>query len=226
MSSRIRILLVDDHAVLRAGLRMLLNAEGDMQVVGEASDAAGGIQQAAELQPDIVLLDISMPSASGLDTIKEIRHQVPTSHIIILTMHDDEGYLRLALSSGASGYVLKQAANNDLLAAIRVVNQGGTYLHSSHREALFQGEGGEREALQHEILREPAEEAAYQRLSAREKEIFRLIAMGYTNRQAAEELFLSEKTIETYKARLMNKLAFHNRIELVRYALRLGIIKA
>lgn len=221
MGSRIRILLIDDHAVLRAGLRMLLNAENDMLVVGEASNAVEGIQRAAELQPDVVLLDISMPSASGLDTLKEMKQKAPGSFVIILTMHDDEGYLRLALSSGASGYVLKQAANNDLLAAIRVVSQGGTYLHSSHRAALFQGDGSEQPQKQ------PGDdEESYQRLSAREKEIFRLIAMGYTNRQAAEELYLSEKTIETYKSRLMNKLGFHSRIELVRYALRIGIIKA
>ncbi len=220
MDSRIRILLIDDHAVLRAGLRMLLNAEKDMLVVGEASNALEGLHQVAELHPDIVLLDISMPSISGLDTLKEMKQKAPDCLFIILTMHDDEGYLRLAMSSGASGYVLKQAANNDLLAAIRVVSQGGTYLHSSHRVALFESEPGEQPP------RQPGEEEAYQRLSAREREIFRLIAMGYTNRQAAEELYLSEKTIETYKSRLMNKLGFHSRIELVRYALRLGIIKA
>ncbi len=220
MSSRIRILLIDDHSVLRAGLRMLLNAEKDMLVVGEASNAAEGLQQAAEFQPDIVLLDISMPNASGLDTLREMKKIAPSSLVIILTMHDDESYLRIALSSGASGYVLKQAANSELLAAIRVVSQGGTYLHPSHRAALFEGETGA------QMLKQPGEEEAYQRLSAREKEIFRLIAMGYTNRQSAEELFLSEKTIETYKSRLMNKLGFHSRIELVRYALRLGIIKA
>ena len=219
MSSRIRILLIDDHAVLRAGLRMLLNAEKDMLVVGEASNAAEGIQQVTELQPEIVLLDISMPSVSGLDTLKEMKQKAPDSYFIILTMHDDEGYLRIALSSGASGYVLKQAANNDLLSAIRVVSQGGTYLHSSHRTALFQGEADEHPQ------KKQGEEEAYQRLSMREREIFRLIAMGYTNRQSAEELYLSEKTIETYKSRLMNKLGFHSRIELVRYALRLGIIK-
>jgi two-component system response regulator NreC len=219
MGSRIRILLIDDHAVLRAGLRMLLDAEKDMVVVGEASDAMGGIREAADLQPDIVLVDISMPSMSGLDILKEMKQKAPESRFIILTMHDDEGYLRIALSSGASGYVLKQAANNELLAAIRVVSQGGTYLHSSHRTALFEGEPGDQQ-------QQPGEEEAYHRLSEREKEIFGLIAMGYTNRQAAEELYLSEKTIETYKSRLMNKLGFHSRIELVRYALRLGIIKA
>lgn len=220
MPSRIRIFLIDDHAVLRAGLRMLLNAENDMVVVGEASDASQGLIRIPELQPDIVLMDISMPTGSGLDYIREMKHQSPKSLFIILTMHDDEGYLRMALSAGASGYVLKQAANTELLAAIRVVSQGGTYLHPSHRVALFDEEAESQQATR------PGEEEDYNRLSPREKEILRLIAMGYTNRQAAEELYLSEKTIETYKARLMNKLGFHSRIELVRYALRLGLIKS
>lgn len=219
MESRIRILLIDDHAVLRAGLRMLLNAETDMTVVGEASDTEQGVEQVAELQPDVVLVDISMPSGSGLDYLREMKQKAPDSLFIILTMHNDEGYLRMALSSGASGYVLKQAANNELLAAIRVVAQGGTYLHPSHKTLLFREEGSEPKLKSNE-------QDDYNRLSPREKEILRLIAMGYTNRQAADELYLSEKTIETYKSRLMTKLGFHSRTELVRYALRLGLIKS
>ncbi len=216
---RIRILIVDDHTVLRAGLKMLLNAEEDMVVIGEAADAVQGAEQVAELQPDVVLLDISMPGASGLDYLRAMKQKAPDSLFIILTMHNDEGYLRMALAAGASGYVLKQAANSDLLAAIRVVNQGGTYLHPSHKMALFEVHSAEPSA-------KPQEEEDYNRLSPREKEILRLIAIGYTNRQAADELYLSEKTIETYKSRLMTKLGFHSRIELVRYALRLGLIKS
>jgi two-component system, NarL family, response regulator NreC len=220
MPPRIRIFLIDDHAVLRAGLRMLLNAENDMTVVGEAPDAVQGLFHVTELRPDIILMDISMPSGSGLDYIREMKQKSPNSLIIILTMHDDESYLRMALSAGVSGYVLKQAANTELLAAIRVVSQGGTYLHPSHRVALFDEEHEEH------LRTKPGEEEDYNRLSPREKEILRLIVMGYTNRQAAEELYLSEKTIETYKSRLMNKLGFHSRIELVRYALRVGLIKS
>jgi two-component system, NarL family, response regulator NreC len=190
---------------------MLLKAENDMTVIGEAPDAVQGLKQVAHLQPDIVLMDISMPSGSGLDVVREMKQKSPYSLIVILTMHDDEGYLHMALAEGVSGYVLKQAANTDLLAAIRVV---------SHRATLFDEESEEHHRTK------PGEEDDYNRLSTREKEILRLIAMGYTNRQSAEELYLSEKTIETYKSRLMHKLGLHTRIELVRYALRMGLIKS
>lgn len=218
MDNPVRILLIDDHAVLRAGLTMLLNAEPDMSVVGEAGNVDDGMDKLSALKPDIVLLDISMPEGSGLDFLKGMKVRAPESLFIILTMHNDEGYLRMALSAGASGYVLKQAANDELLAAIRVVSQGGTYLHSSHRSILFEGDAAR-------STPQVNEKDDYDRLSPREKEILLLIAMGYTNRQAAERLFLSEKTIETYKSRVMTKLGLRNRIDLVRYALRLGLIK-
>jgi two-component system, NarL family, response regulator NreC len=220
MGSQIRILIVDDHAVLRAGLSMLLNAEEDMLVIAESADAEQALQKVLELKPDVVLVDISMPGVNGLDLLKEMKGKAPDSKFLILTMHNDEGYLRIALSTGASGYVLKQAANNELLSAIRVVSQGGTYLHSMHKSLLFENESQENQDTPSAMDIE-----MYHRLSPREKEIFRLIAMGYTNRQAAEELYLSEKTIETYKSRLMTKLGLHSRIELVRYSLRLGVNK-
>jgi len=221
MDSQIRILIVDDHAVLRAGLHMLLNAEDDMLVVGEASDVSQAVERLAVSHPDVILVDISMPDVNGLDGLKLMKEKAPGSKFLFLTMHDDESYLRVALSAGASGYVLKQAANNELLAAIRVVYQGGTYLHPTHRALLFEGDAARHSPAVGEVSAED-----YNRLSPREKEILRLIAMGYTNRQAAEELFLSEKTIETYKSRLMAKLGFHSRTELVRYALRLGLISS
>jgi two-component system, NarL family, response regulator NreC len=220
-TQKIRILIVDDHAVLRAGLHMLLDAEEDMLVVGEAPGVDQAVAQLAHQAPDVVLVDISMPEINGLEGLKSMREKAPDSKFLMLTMHNDESYLRLALSAGASGYVLKQAANNELLSAIRVVSQGGTYLHSGHRSILFEGESGKQASTPGS-----QDEADYERLSPREKEILRLIAMGYTNRQAAEELFLSEKTIETYKSRLMAKLALHSRTELVRYALRLGLIQS
>lgn len=218
MTVKTRIFLIDDHALLRAGLRMLLDAEADMVVVGEADQANLAAAEIAETRPDIVLLDISLPEESGLDALKILKEAAPESSFIILTMHNDEGYLRIAMSSGASGYVLKQSANTELLAAIRVVRQGGTFLHSNHKSILF-----ENNSLAKQPQKDDIEE--YNRLSPREREILQLIAMGYTNRQAAEELFLSEKTIETYKSRLMTKLSLHNRIDLVRFALRLGLIK-
>lgn len=220
MDSPIRIYIVDDHTVLRSGLRMLLNAEEDMLVVGEASDIFQAAQEVELQRPDVALVDISMPGMNGLDGLSQLKEKSPESKFLILTMHNDEGYLRLALSSGASGYVLKQAANDELLSAIRVVSQGGTYLHPVHRSLLFRGEAGAQENAPG-----GADLESYDRLSPREKEILRLIALGYTNRQAAGELFLSEKTIETYKARLMSKLGLRSRIDLVRYAVRLGLIK-
>lgn len=217
---QIRIFITDDHTVLRAGLRMLLDAEKDMLVIGEASNTQEAITSLEALKPDVVLLDISMPDINGLEGLRRMKEKSPQSRFLFLTMHDDATYLRLALSAGAAGYVLKQAANTDLLAAIRVVYQGGTYLHPTHRSLLFDHE----EAKPAEG--EDAAREEYNRLSPREKEILRLIAMGYTNRQAATELFLSEKTIETYKSRLMNKLGFQARTQLVRFALRLGLISS
>ena len=214
--SRIHILIVDDHAVLRAGLRMMLNAEKDMQVVGEASNATQALEEAAALKPHVILIDISMPEISGLDILSALQKVSPESRILVLTMHNDESYLRTALSAGVAGYVLKQAADIELLSAIRVVSQGGTYLHRDHRALLFVNEAP---------AQGPIDDKEYERLSPREKEILTLIAAGYSNREAAEKLYLSEKTIETYKARLMAKLNFHSRVELVRYALQRGLIK-
>jgi two-component system, NarL family, response regulator NreC len=198
---------------------MLLNAEPDMVVVGEAGDIPQAAEMIALEQPDVVLLDVSMPRINGLEGLSILQHKSPQSRFLMLTMHDDENYLRQALSQGASGYVLKQAANEELLSAIRVVFFGGTYLHQEHRD-LFFDEGGQQEAPA------KADKTLLNRLSPREGEILVLIAMGFTNRQAAEKLFLSEKTIETYKSRLMTKLGLHSRADLVRYALQCGLIKS
>lgn len=219
MPETIRIYLIDDHTVLRSGLRLLLDAEPDMRVVGEAARVADALQELGELAPEVVILDLSLPDVNGLAGLAQLQEISPGSRFLILTMHDDEQYLRLALAQGALGYVVKQAANEELLSAIRVVKQGGTYLHPAHRGILFDGEPGAAvpRLLDDDAPRDP--------LSRREHEILILVAMGYTNRQAAEKLFLSEKTIETYKSRLMTKLKLNNRVELVRYALQHGLIK-
>ena len=215
-SKRIRILIVDDHAVLQAGLRMLLDAEPDMEVVGGASNGAQALQAVRELAPDVALLDISMPGMDGLQILRLIRDAGHSTRAVILTMHDDEGYLREALAAGACGFVLKRAADTDLLAAIRAVHAGGTFLHSEHARLLLDG-----------MLDRHRGQSAQGRdllLSPREREVLRLIALGHTNQQAAAILFLSVKTVEAYRARLMTKLGLKSRAELVLYALKHGLI--
>jgi len=209
--SAIRVMIADDHAVLRAGLRMLLQAEPDMEVVAEASDGREAIDRARVAQPDVLLLDISMPAMGGLEVIQALRRDVPRMKILILTMYDDEEYLRQALAAGASGYVLKRAADTELLSAIRAVHQGGTYLHPAHARLLLNG------MLQRE--RAADSQQPHDQLSEREREVIRLVALGYTNQQIADRLFLSIKTVETYRSRAMEKLGLRNRAELVRYAL-------
>jgi len=218
MSEKIRIVLVDDHAVLRAGLTALLNAETDMAVVGEAGDGAISLQVVADRQPDVVLLDINMPNMSGLEALGELRKVAPTSRVLILTMHDDQTYLRQALSQGAAGYVLKQAADTELLTAIRTVYHGGAFLHPNHAQAL--------------LSPTPAATAgqtnsdALSLLSERELEVLKLIALGHANKEIAEMLFLSVKTVETYKTRIMEKLNLTSRAALVRFALKQGLLTA
>jgi two-component system response regulator NreC len=215
-SPLIRILIADDHAVLRSGLRMLLDAEPDMQVVGEARDGASALAQVTALKPDVLLLDITMPEVSGLETLGQIHTIAPATRVIVLTMHDDEGYLREALAAGAAGYVLKRAADVELLSAVRAVHGGGTYLHPAHTRALLAAQTQRRTT--DAIEAEPS-------LSAREREVLHLVALGYTSRQAASELHLSPKTVDTYRARIMAKLGLQNRAELVRYAMSRGLLQ-
>jgi two-component system, NarL family, response regulator NreC len=221
MSEMIRVLIADDHAVLRAGLRMLLDAEADMEVIGEAEDGSDALQKVMELKPDVVLMDVTMPHMNGLEALHKMVEKAPESRVLFLTMHNDEGYLRSALAAGGSGYVLKQSADSVLLSAIRAVHQGGTYLHPEHTQVLLDRTREQEETAQH-----PAEDSSelLGRLSSREQEVLRLIAMGYTNKQAADQLFLSVKTVETYKARLMVKLDLHSRAELVCFALEHGLM--
>jgi two-component system, NarL family, response regulator NreC len=214
----IRILLTDDHAVLQAGLAAMLNAEPDMRVVGTASDGRECIRQAVMLSPDLILLDVNMPHCNGLEALAELRVKTPASKVLILTMHDDVEYLRHVMTQGASGFVLKQAAGEELLAAIRAVYRGGIYLHPAHAHLLMQPPTA------------PAPEPVVTAgrladLSQREVQIFKLIALGYRNSDIADELSLSVKTVETYKSRLMQKLGFSSRIEIVRYALDIGLLE-
>lgn len=216
MTEPIRILLADDHAVLRAGLKALLNAEADMVVVGEAGDGQTCVRLAAEIQPDVVLLDINMPGASGLEALAELGQHAPNSRVLVLTMHDDAVYLRQVLAGGGAGYILKQAADSELLTAIRTVHHGGVFLHPSHTQILL--ENGSSDTLA------AGSDNPVGGLSEREQEVLQLIALGHTNKEIAQQLFLSVKTVETYKARLMEKLNLRSRAALVRFALKHGLL--
>lgn len=216
MNKPIRILLADDHAVLRAGLKSLLNAEPDMTVVGEAGDGRACIRLAAELQPDVILLDINMPGTSGLEALAELGQQAPDSRVLVLTMHDDAVYLRQVLASGGAGYILKQAADSELLTAIRTVYNGGVFLHPAHTQVLLEARQADPTPAGPDNL--------VATLSEREREVLQLIVLGHTNKEIAEKLFLSVKTVETYKARLMEKLNLRSRAALVKFALKQGLL--
>ncbi len=216
MSSKSRVLLADDHAVLRAGIRLLLNSQPDFNVVGEAASGIEALTLAEQTQPDLILLDLSMPGLGGLDALPVLRQRAPNTRILILTMHDDPQYLRKALKSGAAGYVLKKAADIELLSAMRAVLRGEVYVHPSMTRSLLedlipQGESSDELDL-------------WKGLSDREQEVLRLVALGYTSAEIAARLNLSTKTVETYRARGMEKLGLSNRASLVRFALRNELI--
>ncbi|MBI2216884.1 MAG: response regulator transcription factor [Candidatus Rokubacteria bacterium] len=216
MAPKIRILLADDHAVLRAGLRMLINAQPDMEVVGEAASGDEAVQLSHALIPDVVLMDIAMPGAGGIEATSRIASGCPRARVLVLTMHDDVAYLRTVLAAGASGYVLKRSADTDLLSAIRVTHRGGTYLEPSLAGAVVQEAFG-RKSRRRDVVPGDA-------LSERELEILRLVAQGHTNQHIARSLILSVKTVETYRARLMGKLGLKTRADVVRYALSTGLL--
>ncbi len=220
MKDPIRIVLADDHTVLRAGLRALLSAESDLEVVGEAGDGIECVGLAAELQPDVIVLDINMPTCGGLEALPAIRQRAPECRVLVLTMHDDPGYLRTVLRSGGSGFLLKQSAADELLSAIRSVAEGGLYISPRHARVLLD------QAAADTARRRPDDEnhVRYQSLSDRETEIFKLTALGHSNAEMAEILALSVKTVETYKSRMMKKLNLDGRASLVRLALELDVL--
>lgn len=216
--SKIRILLADDHAILRAGLVRLLSEESDFEVVGEADNGREAVQKVQELHPDIVLMDIGMPVMNGMEATKQIKKRDQDVKILVLTMHDNEEYLFQFLQAGASGYVLKKAADSDLVNAIHVVNRGDCFLYPSAAKMVVEDY---LEKLKHG--QEPT--SSFDTLTDREREILTLVAEGYTNREIAEALFISVKTVETHKANIMEKLNLHKRAELVRYAIKKGMLQ-
>jgi two-component system response regulator NreC len=204
---------VDDHAVVRSGLRMLLDAQEDIDVVGEAGDGRNAVFQARALKPDVVLIDIVMPGQSGLDVTPRILHDVPDAKVLVLSMQDDPRYVHEAFEAGASGYVLKEAADTDVVQAVREVAEGRRYVHPALGARLIQAEAEARRAAEEDPL------------SEREREVLRLLALGHTNQEIAKMLYISVRTAETHRAHIMQKLRLTTRAELVRYALDHGLLE-
>jgi two-component system, NarL family, response regulator NreC len=209
----VRVLIVDDHAVFRAGLKLLIDAEDDLEAVGEAGTARDAIFQARALEPDVVILDIVMPDQSGLDAMPTLLHERPEMKVLILSMQDDPQYIRQAFAAGASGYVLKEAADTEVVAAIREVAGGRSYVHPAVGAKLIAAETAEARRAQEDPL------------SDREREVLRLLALGHTNQEIAAQLYISVRTAETHRAHIMQKLRLSSRAELVRYALEQGVLE-
>jgi len=205
----IRILIADDHGVLRAGLRALLNSEEDLTVVDEATDGDSALLLAAKARPDVVLLDFSMPGPGGVEVTRRLHETLPDSRVLILTVHEDDNLLREALQAGASGYIIKRAVESELINAIRAVARGELYVHPAMTRAL----------LAPPATPPPTKKREPESLSPREIEVLRLIVKGYTNSQIATEFGLSVRTVESHRANLMGKLGLQNRVELVRWAM-------
>jgi two-component system, NarL family, response regulator NreC len=209
----VRVLIVDDHAVVRAGLRLLLEAEDDLEAVGEAGTAKDAIFQARSLKPDVILMDVVMPDQSGIDVVPTLLHEHPETKVLVLSMQDDPQYVRQAFSAGASGYVLKEAADPEVVAAVREVANGGRYVHPALGARLVAAETA------------AARRAAEDPLSEREREVLRLLALGHTNQEIARRLYISVRTAETHRAHIMQKLRLSTRAELVHYALEQGLLE-
>lgn len=212
--TKIRVLLADDHAVLRAGIRALLDMQPDIEVIGEAGDGRQAVERVRELQPDIILMDIGMPGLDGLAATRQIKETAPQTRILILTQHENKEYVLPALKIGASGYVLKRAEGDELLTAIRAVHAGGTFLDPAIAGVLAD-----------DVRRDPRVPAdPFDTLTEREREVLTLLAQGKTYQQIAETLFISPKTVDFHRTNLMRKLKLDNRTELTRYALQRGLI--
>jgi len=209
----VRILIADDHGLVRAGLRALLNDEADLEVVGEAADGEEALQRASQLKPDLVLMDISMPGTGGIEAARRIRSEAPAARILMMTVHEDEGLLQESIRAGASGYIVKRALESELIDAIRAVCQGHLYVHPTMTRALLRGTAAV-----------PGEEEPTEPLTPREREVLAFVARGYTNRQIADQLTLSVRTVESHRANLMSKLGLRTRADVVRYAREHGFL--
>jgi two-component system response regulator NreC len=206
----IRIVVVDDHAVVRSGLRLLLDAEDDMEVVGDAGNARDAIFEIRAAKPDVVLLDVVMPGESGIDALPRVLHEAPDAKVLMLSMQDDPNYVREAFAAGASGYVLKEAVDAEVVAAIRDVAAGNHYVHPALGARMVAADAAAQAA------------AAADPLSDREREVLKMLALGHTNQEIAQQLYISVRTAETHRAHIMRKLQLSTRAELVRYAIEHG----
>lgn len=213
--SRIRLLLVDDHQVVRAGLRMLFQAEQDLEIVGEVGSGEEALKAVQNLKPDVVLMDVVMSGMSGIEATRRIKEISPNTAVLALTMHEDEQYFFEMLQAGASGYVPKRAAPDDLVSAIRVVSQGNVFLYPTLAGLLV------KDYLQRA---ESQETPGDRELTPREQEVLTFIAEGYTNREIAEALVISVKTVDRHRENIMRKLDLHSRVGLVKYAIEKGLI--
>jgi len=213
---KIRVLVVDDHTIVRDGISALLALAGDIEVVGEATNGSEALKMVSELHPDVVLMDIAMPIMGGLEATRRISKEFPKTKVLVITQHDDKEYVFPVLESGASGLISKAGASSELASGIRSVYRGDSFLSPSVARLLvenFQNTAGER-----------SKQDPYKSLTGREREILKLLAEGYSNQEIAEMLVITPKTVEGHKTNLMSKLGIHNRIDLVKYALRKGII--
>jgi two-component system response regulator NreC len=215
MPKPITVLLVDDHAMFRAGIRALLEAEGHVEVVGEGSSGDEAVDLVRELKPDVVVMDLSMPGSNGLEATRRIAALELQTHVLVLTVHAEEEYLVPVVEAGASGYLTKTSADTDLLEAIRIVARGQVYLPPKATTLL----------LKQYKANEADEEAGLKDLSTREQEVLALTAEGYSSREIGKKLFISPKTVDTYRSRIMDKLGLNHRSELVRFALKVGLLK-
>jgi two-component system response regulator NreC len=210
----IRVTIADDHAILRSGLKMLINAQADMEVVSEAANGEQAVKAIRETKPDVALMDLTMPPAGGLGAIQSIVRDFPDTRVLVLTMHDDPAYLRSVFAAGASGYVLKRSVDEELLAAIRAVHRGGTFVDPGLADVF----------VQDVLIRTGAKDRPRKLLSDRELQVLRLVAHGYSSQEISKRISLSVKTVETYRSRFSDKLGLRTRSDIVRFAIQMGMM--